>query len=142
MALTTSQLPAFYDVDTEPEACRAAFSLELERLENWFDSARIALGHRAVGVQQPFCLAYTEQDNRDLMRRYGNLCCRIMRDWHEGSDRDELVALLAAITYPHSEYGPYPADGKTASTWEQVREARMLGFLTDAEYEAIGSASS
>lgn len=104
-ALTMSQLPAVCDVDTEPEACRAVFSLELERLENWFDSARIALGHRAVGVQQPFCLAYTEQDNRDLMRRYGNLCCRIMRDWYQreglsvpGASRPDGVIRVGVVS--------------------------------------------
>lgn len=66
----------------------------------------------------------------------------IMRAWYERSDRDELVARLSAITYTYGEYAPYPAEGKTASTWEQVRQARLLGFLTKVEYEAIESAPS
>ena len=82
-AFTMSQLAAVCDVDADVAAHRASFSLELGRLESWFDPTRIADAHRAVGVLQPFCLAYSEQDNRDLLNRYGNLCCRIMGDWFQ-----------------------------------------------------------
>lgn len=80
-ALAMSQIPAVYDTETDPSRCVAAFSRELDELDRWFDAARIAEGFKAVGVQQPFCLAYREQDNRELLRRYGSLCTRIMADW-------------------------------------------------------------
>lgn len=65
----------------------------------------------------------------------------ILRAWHEGSDRGELVAQLSANTYTHGEYAPYPAEGKTAGTWDQVHRARLIGFLTEAEYEAVKAAT-
>ena len=84
-----SQIPAVYGEDTEPRRYRAAFSLELDELYRWFDSTRVAEGFRAVGVQTPFYLAYQEENNRELLLRYGNLCTRFMADWagRQGFDR-------------------------------------------------------
>jgi predicted O-linked N-acetylglucosamine transferase (SPINDLY family) len=83
-ALAMSQLPAVYEADSHPERSRAAFSRELEELERWFEPARTAAGFNAVGVQQPFYLAYQEENNRALLGRYGNLCSRIMEEWFRG----------------------------------------------------------
>ena len=51
------------------------------------------------------------------------------------------MARLSEIAYTYSEYAPYPAEGKTASTWEQVRQARLMGFLTETEYDAVAAAA-
>lgn len=80
-ALAMSQIPAVYPVDADPARFRAAFSTQLEELERWFGPDRIAEGYKAVGAQQPFCLAYQEENNRDLLARYGALCNRIMGAW-------------------------------------------------------------
>jgi len=45
-----------------------------------------------VGVQQPFWLAYQEENNRDLLERYGNLCTRLMSEWF---DRQGFAASAA-----------------------------------------------
>ena len=79
--LAMSQIPAVYEADADPGRHRAAFSRELEALERWFDTTRIAEGFQAVGVHQPFYLAYQEENNRDLLKRYGNLCTRLMSEW-------------------------------------------------------------
>jgi protein O-GlcNAc transferase len=80
-SLTMSQLPAISTDKTERECCRAAFSSELDELIRWFDALRVSEGHRAVGIQTPFYVAYQEENNRDLLRRHGDLCARIMADW-------------------------------------------------------------
>ena len=80
-AFAMHQLPAVYAAAGDPVRCRAAFSLELDKLDRWFDATRIAEGFKAVGTQQPFLLAYQEENNRDLLQRYGNLCARLMADW-------------------------------------------------------------
>jgi predicted O-linked N-acetylglucosamine transferase (SPINDLY family) len=63
---------------------RAAFSSELIELERWCDAQCVVDGSLAVGLLQPFGLAYQEDDNRELLLRYGNLCARLMAGWHEG----------------------------------------------------------
>jgi protein O-GlcNAc transferase len=88
-AIAMSQLRHVYASAAEAGNCRAAFASELERLEDWFDPRRSKMGFRAVGVQQPFALAYMEESNRDLLERYGRLCVRLMQEW---SGAQALVA--------------------------------------------------
>jgi len=80
-ALAMSQVPKMYGADADPVSCRAAFAGQLDELERWFDGTRSAEGFRAVGVQQPFQLAYQEENNRSLLKRYGDLCARLMGEW-------------------------------------------------------------
>jgi predicted O-linked N-acetylglucosamine transferase (SPINDLY family) len=76
-----SQVPAVYASEAEPRERRAAFAAALDRLDAWFDAGRIPRGYSAVGVQQPFTLAYQEENNRELLGRYGGLCARLMGAW-------------------------------------------------------------
>jgi predicted O-linked N-acetylglucosamine transferase (SPINDLY family) len=106
-AFAMSQLPAVYEVDADPKRCRDAFSRELEELERWFDFDRASVGFKAVGVQQPFYLAYQEQSNRALLARHGNLCARIMAQWSHrqgfaafGERRADKV-IRVGIVSPH-----------------------------------------
>ncbi len=83
-ALTMLQLPAVRERDGDPDAGRSAFLRELRNLSAWFNARSADEGQKAVGVQQPFYLAYQESNNRDLYREYGELCARLMRRWVEG----------------------------------------------------------
>jgi protein O-GlcNAc transferase len=80
-AHTMSQVPAVYENEAQPAERRAAFARALAQLDAWFVGERVLRGFRAVGVQQPFTLAYQEEDNRELLRSYGGLCARLMADW-------------------------------------------------------------
>jgi protein O-GlcNAc transferase len=80
-SLAMSQLPAIAADEMERERCRAAFSAELGELSRWFDAYSNSEGHRAVGIQTPFYLAYQEKDNKELLCRHGDMCARIMADW-------------------------------------------------------------
>jgi len=79
--LTICQLPMVYEAGEDPGRYRAAFSARLDELDRWFDASRAAKGFATVGVHQPFCLAYQEENNRDLLQRYGKLCARLMGAW-------------------------------------------------------------
>ena len=85
-ALAMSQIPKMFGTDGDPMRCRTAFAAQLDELERWFDGTRNAEGFKAVGSQQPFPLAYQEENNRNLLKRYGDLCARLMRDWFERQD--------------------------------------------------------
>jgi protein O-GlcNAc transferase len=80
-SIVMSQLPWVYTAAENPAACRGRFAAELESLERWFDAGRSARGHRVIGGDLPFALAYQEEDNRALMERYGALCSRLMGQW-------------------------------------------------------------
>lgn len=85
-ALAMSQVPKMFGTNADPTRCRAAFAAQLDELEGWFDGPRSAEGFRAVGSQQPFPLAYQEENNRILLQRYGRLCARLMGEWFRRQD--------------------------------------------------------
>ncbi len=80
LAMTKIQMVA--DSAQEIADSRTGFLKELEELDAWFDT-HMALGHRAVGVYQPFYLAYHEDNNRAILSRYGTLCARLMKYWQD-----------------------------------------------------------
>jgi predicted O-linked N-acetylglucosamine transferase (SPINDLY family) len=79
--LAMCQIPAVHESEADVAQRRAAFASELTALDRWFDGKRIAAGAETVGALQPFRLAYQEENNRDLLQRYGSLCARIMANW-------------------------------------------------------------
>jgi predicted O-linked N-acetylglucosamine transferase (SPINDLY family) len=106
---TMAQLPAVYEAEADPARCRAAFSAELGKLTQWFDSR--ADHDPDVLALQPFYLAYQERDNRDLLARYGSLSAEIMRRWLERQrlprvqppKRSRLrVGIASAYIFEHS----------------------------------------
>jgi predicted O-linked N-acetylglucosamine transferase (SPINDLY family) len=85
-ALAMSQIPRMYVSIEEQQSCRTSFSEQLDELERWFDLNEASEGSGAVGSQQPFSLAYQEENNRDLLQRYGRLCTRVMNRWYSRQD--------------------------------------------------------
>ena len=63
-----AQLPVVYSLGDDPLARRRAFAEDLGALEQWFDDKRLLQGEVAVGADQPFELAYQEENNRDPSR--------------------------------------------------------------------------
>lgn len=80
-ALVMAQIPLVYTDGRQIEASRIAFAKELADLEAWFTPDRVDAGEPAVGSDQPYYLAYQEEDNRALLSQYGGLCSRIMQRW-------------------------------------------------------------
>ena len=80
-ALAMCQLPAVPALDEDPRKSRTAFSEGLADLERWFAASAEPAAYQAVGAQQPFLLAYQEEDNRALLERFGRLCVDVMASW-------------------------------------------------------------
>lgn len=72
-----------YESDTDKRASRAQLSSEIAKLDAWFETRRPAEGFRAVGIVQPFYLAYHETCNRGILEQHGRLCVRLMADWQQ-----------------------------------------------------------
>jgi predicted O-linked N-acetylglucosamine transferase (SPINDLY family) len=91
--------------------CRLDFLRELKNLSNWLITNKCTSAHLAVGSHTPFYLAYHEENNRELLARYGELCVRIMK---HGSDIQQYVVrkeknrsiikigIVSAHIYDHS----------------------------------------
>lgn len=123
-AHTMAQIPLVYEVDDDLQHFRSAFSRELAELANWFaaDSKRMVNGFKAVGTHQPFYLAYQEENNRDFLSRYGDLCTRLMRAWQEGPG----LAASAALNRPKIALGIVSANFCTHSVWNAIIKGLLL----------------
>jgi protein O-GlcNAc transferase len=109
--LAMSQLAPVAAGEELTEGNRRRFAEAIAALDQWFNKDRIARGFHAVGGQQPFFIAYQEQDNVELLSRYGDLCARLMGHWqasHEivpaSPNRGELirVGIVSAQVRDHS----------------------------------------
>jgi protein O-GlcNAc transferase len=82
-SLVMCQLAAGFGATGNPADEIAEFAKGLDELDRWFEGDRLKQGVDAVGAFAPFYLAYHENNNRELLRRYGRLCTRIMSTWLE-----------------------------------------------------------
>lgn len=65
----------------------------------------------------------------------------ILRANMDGTDRDELVKMLAEMTYSFTEYAPGVLnDGSNPGTWNQVLGATLDGTLSDEEFARVSQA--
>jgi len=83
--LTFAAMPVLFRSEREAETSRICFSRALEDLDEWFDSSRLNGAEESVAASQPFHLAYQEENNKELLFRYGRLCRRLMEDWQSGN---------------------------------------------------------
>lgn len=82
-AAAMAQIPAIPESEAESAAQREAFAASLGDLAQRLPGRRDAFA--AVAVHQPFYLAYQEEDNRELLARYGRLSCGLMGAWQESA---------------------------------------------------------
>ncbi len=81
LGLCMAQLPIIYDGEADIDARRAAYRRQLDALRDYFADKPddvLAGAANAVGLLQPFFLAYQGRVDRDLQDLYGELICRQM----------------------------------------------------------------
>jgi predicted O-linked N-acetylglucosamine transferase (SPINDLY family) len=76
--LAMSHCRPFFKTEADIEMSRHAFAECLENLNAWFHAERRSEAYAAVGTTQPFYIAYQPFNNRDLLSRYGRVCCEWM----------------------------------------------------------------
>lgn len=129
-ALAMSQLPAVAGKQEQLERGREAFGIELGELERWCAMRGAQKAARAVGVQQPYYLAYQEGDHRELLARYGRLCTSLMAGWQGASG----LALPARITRAEMRIGIVSAHVHDHSVWNAIVKG-WLSKLDRARYD-------
>ena len=115
-AFAMAQIPTHYGKDYDFLMCRARFSRELSALTQWFSDNVIETGYEAVGTQTLFYLAYQEENNRDLLSRYGALCVQLMKNW---MDQQKFKATGIA-TYNIFRIGIVSSHIRDHSVWNAI----------------------
>jgi protein O-GlcNAc transferase len=73
--MAIARLKPIYMDESDIEGSRSAFAKALEEIAAWYRcSEDVKEPFRAVGVAQPFYIAYQPFRNRELLSRYGALC--------------------------------------------------------------------
>jgi predicted O-linked N-acetylglucosamine transferase (SPINDLY family) len=115
-AQAMSQLPLVAQDEAAMARSRAAFDAELAALEQWCEARGAEKTARAVGTQQPFYLAYHDEDHRARLARYGALCARLMGDWQRVSD----LPALQRVTRADVRVGIVSAHVRDHSVWSAI----------------------
>jgi protein O-GlcNAc transferase len=77
--LVMAPLRTVYESESARAASREAFAKGLRDVKEWYEhTSGIESAFKAVGMIQPFLLAYHPYNNRELLSRYGELCTTFM----------------------------------------------------------------
>ena len=123
-AMAMSQLPMVAEDDADAARSCARFDEELAGLERWSEQHGAEALARAVGVQQPFYLAYQEEDHRSRMARYGRLCTRLMDAWQEAAG----LARVARVTRAETRIGIVSNHIYDHSVWNAIVKGWLQGL--------------
>lgn len=85
LSAVMAEIPIVPSTASEVADSRQAFTAALTRLEAELRQRPVRDASSFVGAMQPYYLAYQEEDNRELMERYGRLCSGAMRDWQRSA---------------------------------------------------------
>lgn len=79
--MALAPLEFVYATAAQIEPSRAAFARAIAEIATWYRERGDAIKepYKALGVAQPFALAYQAFNNRELMMRYGELCVTLMK---------------------------------------------------------------
>jgi len=121
----------------EIEHSRSEFQEELQVLEAWSFLRAHGDEHKAVGAIQPFHLAYQEENNRDLLARYGALCSTLMERWRQRAGGIRLTSRPQRGGLP-MRVGIVSAHIRNHSVWNAI----VKGWLeridsTEIEFEVF-----
>jgi predicted O-linked N-acetylglucosamine transferase (SPINDLY family) len=119
----TAQLKSVYGSEIERAASRKAFETSLAEVKEWYERTKaVEAPFKAVGVNQPFLLAYHPQNNRELLSRYGELCTTFMATYPLPTavrKRDSTDG-GAAGGAPKLRLGVVSAQVKNHSVWNAI----------------------
>ncbi|MBC5782556.1 tetratricopeptide repeat protein [Ramlibacter sp. USB13] len=79
--LAMAQLPAIPMTVEEQQQGVLAFGEQVRKLRAWCRTHAKGDAWQAVGAQQPFFLAYVEENHAEALHEYGSLCVELMEGW-------------------------------------------------------------
>lgn len=119
-----THIPHMMYGDEDLEILRNQFSLELKRLNDSISHQQLDDLHKVVGLHQPFYLAYQNCNNKIMLRDYGLVCDRFMRQWQYKNSINPLsndkskkirIGIVSSHIYNHS-------------VWNAITKGLLLNF--------------
>jgi tetratricopeptide (TPR) repeat protein len=66
--------------------CLSNFEKELTNLQEFITAKNLDETAKVVGKSQPYYLAFFEKNNKPLLEKHGDICCRVMGYWQEKNE--------------------------------------------------------
>jgi predicted O-linked N-acetylglucosamine transferase (SPINDLY family) len=111
------------------EELRDTFSAEVDQLREFLRKENFNEAHELVGSVQPFYLAYQEENNKDLLKNYGRLCCELMSNWRKNielQDRINEISVNKKI-----KIGIVSEQIRNHSVWQAITKGLVLNLDSD-----------
>ena len=77
------QLLKVYLKDEDYNNSLQKFDNELTKLNHFITTENLDQAFEVVGTCFPYYLAYFEKNNKNLLEKHGEICCRVMKNWQE-----------------------------------------------------------
>lgn len=77
------QLLKVYLKDEDYNYSLKKFDDELTKLNHFITTENLDQAFEVVGTCFPYYLAYFEKNNKNLLEKHGEICCRVMKNWQE-----------------------------------------------------------
>ena len=77
------QLLKVYERDEDCKNALENFDNELTKINNFITSENLDQAFKVIGTCFPYYLAYSENNNKYLLEKHGEICCRVMKNWQE-----------------------------------------------------------
>ena len=77
------QLLKIYSTYEDYKKALQKFDYELTKLNSYITTERLNKTFQVIGTCFPYYLAYFENNNRYLLEKHGEICCRVMKNWQE-----------------------------------------------------------
>jgi len=77
------QLLKIYSTYEDYKKALQKFDYELTKLNSYITTERLNKTFQVIGTCFPYYLAYFENNNRHLLEKHGEICCRVMKNWQE-----------------------------------------------------------
>ncbi len=123
-AIPFSYVPYFFIEQTNYDLLREQLSLSFDELSDWLTDDKLKDAYKAVGSTQAFYLAYHNFNNKNLLSKYGAICCNLMNYWQlhnnfQSSPLSKSGKIRVGIIGEHIRYH---------SVWNAITKGFVLNF--------------
>jgi protein O-GlcNAc transferase len=123
MGYCMGQVPVVYEATDDVFASRKRYEKALGELEARLvldSSERIAEAAEAVGIAQPFYLAYQGLNDRSLQARYGAIACSVMDAWSKCQNSAGGRSAKRDLGRPRIRVGMVSGQFRRHSVWDMI----------------------
>ena len=125
------QLLKVYSKDEDCETSLKNFDDELTKLNNYLTPENLDQAFEVIGTCFPYYLAYFENNNRNLLEKHGEICCRVMKNWQEKNLSSFVNSTIKTKKNKKIKLGIISSHIRYHSVWNHFLKGIIKNLNTD-----------